>query len=61
MKKDTYIVNIRRGVSNQTPKIGVKVKETKVRSMVSTIERVIMFEMETTTMEITLIGVIMVT
>ena len=48
----------RRGVSNRASKaqigiIGSKVKGTKVGSMVTTIVRVIMFEMETTTATIT--------
>ena len=57
---------IRRGFSDQTPKdpirrIGVKVKEIKVKTMVITTERVRMFEMETTTTTTTSIGVTMVT
>ena len=44
----------RRGGFDRAPKaqiriFGAKVKETKVRTMVPTIVRVIMFEMETTT------------
>ena len=54
----------RRGASDQAPKakiriIGAKVKETKVGTMVTTTVRVIMSEMETTTVTTTLTGVIM--
>ena len=54
----------RRGVSDQVPKalirrIGVKVKVTKVGTMVTTIVRVIMSEMETTIATTTSIGVTM--
>ena len=52
------------GVSDQAPKaqiriIGAKVKGTKVGTMVITIVRVIMYEMETTTATTTLTGVTM--
>ena len=52
----------RRGVSDQAPKaqirkIGAKVKETKVGCMVTITVRVIMSEMETTTVTTTLTGV----
>ena len=54
------------GVSDQVPKalirrISAKVKGTKVRTMVTTIVRVIMFEMETTIATTTSTGVAMVT
>ena len=54
------------GVSDQTPKaqiriIGAKVKGTKVRTMVTTIVRVIMSEMETIVTTTTSTGVAMVT
>ena len=54
------------GVSNQVPKaliriIDAKVKGTKVGTMVTTIVRVIMSEMETTIATATSIGVAMVT
>ena len=54
----------RRGVSDQAPKaririVDAKVKGTKVRTMVTTIVRVIMSEMETTTATTTLTGVTM--
>ena len=54
----------RRGVSDQAPKaririIGAKVKGTKVGTMVTKILRVIMSEIETTTMTTTLTGVTM--
>ena len=53
------------GVSDQVPKaiirrIGAKVKGTKVKTMVTTIVRVIMSEMETTIATATSIGVTMV-
>ena len=56
----------RRGVFDRVPKaqirrIGAKVKETKVRSMVTIIVRVIMSEIETTTAITTSTGVTMVT
>ena len=56
----------RLGVSDRAPKaqiriIGAKVKETKVRSMVTITLRVIMSEMETTTATTTSTGVTMVT
>ena len=56
----------RRGVSDQAPKAqiritGAKVKGTKVRTMVITTVRVIMSEMETTTVTTTLTGVTTVT
>ena len=56
----------RRGVSDQVPKaqirrIGVKVKKTKVGSMVTINVRVIMFEKETTTAKTTSTWVTMVT
>ena len=56
----------RRGVSNRVPKahirkIGIKVNETKVGSMVTITVRVIMSEMEITTVTTTSIGVTMVT
>ena len=52
----------RRGVFDQAPKaqiriIGAKVKGTNVRTMVTTTVRVIMPEMETTSVTTTLIGV----
>ena len=52
----------RRGVSDRAPKaqiriIGTKVKGTKVGTMVTTIVRVIMSEMEATTATTTLTGV----
>ena len=52
--EDTYAVNEQMGVSDRAPKaqiriIGAKVKGTKVGSMVTTIVRFIMSEMETTT------------
>ena len=55
----------RRGVSDRAPKaqiriIGAKVKGTKVGSMVTTIVRVIMSKMETTTVTTTSTGVAMV-
>ena len=55
-----------RGVSDRVPKaqirrIGAKVKETKVGSMVNITMRVIMSEMETKTATITSIGVTTVT
>ena len=55
----------RRGVSDQAPKaqimiIGAKVKGTKVGTMVTTIVRVIMSEMENTTATTTSTGVAMV-
>ena len=55
----------RRGVPNQTSKspirrIGIKVKEIKVETMVITAERVIMSKMGITTAIITSIGVTMV-
>ena len=54
----------RQGVSDHAPKaqiriIGAKVKGTKVGTMVNTIVRFIMFEMETTTTTTTLTGVTM--
>ena len=54
----------RRGVSDQVPKaqiriIGTKVKGTMVGFMVTTTLRVIMSEMETTTVTTTLTGVTM--
>ena len=54
----------RRGVSDQAPKaqiriIGAKVKGTKVGTTVTTIVRVIMSDMETTTAITTLTGVTM--
>ena len=56
----------RRGVSDRVPKaqirrIGAKVKETKVESMVTIIVRVIMSENETTTATTTSTGVTIVT
>ena len=56
----------RRGVSDRVPKdqirrIGTKVEETKVRSIVTINVRVIMYEMETTTVTIVSTGVTMVT
>ena len=56
----------RRGVSNRVPKalirrIGAKVKGTKVKTMVAIIVRVIMSEMETTTVTTTSTGVTTVT
>ena len=56
----------RRGVSDRVPKaqirrIGAKVKGTKVGSMVTIIVRVIMSEMETTTVTTTSTGVTIVT
>ena len=56
----------RQGVSDGVPKallrrIGAKVKETKVGSMVTITVRVIMFENEITTATTTSIGVTMVT
>ena len=56
----------RRGVSDRAPKaqiriIGVKVKVTKVRTMVTITVRVIMSEMETTTATTTSTGVTTVT
>ena len=55
----------RRGVSNRVPKahirkIGIKVNETKVGSMVTITVRVIMFEKEITTPTTTSTGVTMV-
>ena len=54
MRKTLMQSMSRRGVSARTPKdpirrIGTKVKEIKVETMGITIEKVIMFEMETTT------------
>ena len=54
----------RRGVSDRVPKAqiritGAKAKGTKVENMVTTIVRVIMSEMETTTATTTLTGVTM--
>ena len=54
-----------RGVFDRAPKtqiriIGAKVKETKVRTMVTTFMRVIMSEMETTTTTTTSTGLTMV-
>ena len=62
--EDTYVVNEQTGVSDQAPKaqiriIGAMVKGTKVGTMVITIVRVIMSEMETTTVTTTLTGVTM--
>ena len=56
----------RRGFSDRVPKvqirrIGAKVKESKVGSMVTIIVRVIMFEMETTTVKTASTGVTMIT
>ena len=45
----------------QIRRIGAKVKETKVGTMVTRTKRVIMFEMEITTETTTLTGVTMVT
>ena len=54
------------GVSDQAPKaqiriIGAKVKETKVRTMVTKTVRVIIFEMETTDAKTTSVGVTTIT
>ena len=56
----------RRGVSHRAPEaririIGAKVKGTKVGSMVTITVKVIMSEMETTTVKTTLTGVTMLT
>ena len=56
----------RRGVSNRAPKaqiriIGAKIKGTKVGTMVTITVRVIMSEMETTTVTTTSTGVTTVT
>ena len=56
----------RQGVSDRVPnaqvrRIGAKVKETKVGSMVTIIVRVIIFEIETTTATSTSTGVTIVT
>ena len=56
----------RRGVPDRTPKapirrIGAKVMEIKVGTIGITTERVIMFEMETTNVTITLIKVTIIT
>ena len=65
-EEDSYAVNEQMGVSDQVPKalirkIGAKVKGTKVGTMVTTIVRVIMSEMENTIATTTSTGVAMVT
>ena len=50
----------KRGVSDQTPKAPIMRKGVKAETMVTTIERVNMFEMETTTMKTTSTRVTMV-
>ena len=62
--EDTYEVNEQTGVSDQARKAqiritGAKIKGTKVGTMVTTTVRVIMSEMETTTVTTTLTGVTM--
>ena len=62
--EDTYAVNEKTGVFDQTPKTqiriyGAKVKGTKVGTMVNTTVRVIMSDMETTIVTTTLTGVTM--
>ena len=51
----------RRGVSNQTPKAKIRIISAKVGTMVTTIMRVIMSEMETTIATTTSTGVTIVT
>ena len=65
-EEKTYVVYEQTVVSDQTPKapirkIGVKVMETKVGTMVNTTQRINMFEMGTTTAITTSIGVTMLT
>ena len=60
--EDTYVVKEQMGGSDHAPKaqirlIGAKVKGTKVRIMVTTTVRVIMSEMEITTVTTTSTGV----
>ena len=51
----------RRGVFNQTPKAQIRIISAKVGTMVTTIVRVIMSEMETTIATTTSTGEVMVT
>ena len=65
-EEDSYVVNEQTRVFNRTPnapirKIGAKVNEIKVKTMGITIERDIMFQMETTTATKTSTGVTMIT
>ena len=65
-EQDSYAVNDQMGVFERTPKapirrIGAKVKETKVETMVIITARVIMYDMGLTTATTTSTGVTMVT